>query len=107
MNRMRWMIVSASLLSAPLFAMGCEDAATTAALKTCTTDFANLQKSLSAQESTLKDLKKQLAEAQNKVGQLTKENEDLKAAKPHGKAEAAVDKKSEPTGKKAAGKGKK
>jgi septal ring factor EnvC (AmiA/AmiB activator) len=105
MNRMRWTIVSAALLAAPLFAMGCEDAATTAALKTCTTDFANLQKSASAQESTLKDLKKQLAEVQNKVGQLTKENEELKAAKDK-KAEAG-DKKSEPKGKKAAGKDKK
>lgn len=88
MNRMRLVIASAALLSMPLLGAGCENAATTEALKTCSTKLESMQKSSSAQEATLKDLKKQLAEVQGKVGELTKENEELKAAKSPGKADA-------------------
>jgi phage shock protein A len=95
MNRMRLVIASAALLSMPLVSTGCEDAATTEALKTCSTNLESIQKSSSAQEATLKDLKKQLAEVQGKIGVLTKENEDLKAGKPQAKSDA----KSEPVGK--------
>jgi len=87
MNRIRLVMVTAALLSAPLVGAGCEDAAAKETLKACNSNLESMQKSSIAQESTIKDLKKQLAEVQGKVGQLTKENEELKAGKPQSKTE--------------------
>ena len=70
---------------------GCEDTATKAALATCNTNYENLQKSSSAQSGSLSQTKAELAQAQAKVQELTKENDQLKAPKT-GKAESSATK---------------
>jgi peptidoglycan hydrolase CwlO-like protein len=76
-----------------LASAGCEDAATKAALATCNTNYENLQKSSSAQAGSLSQLKTELTQAQAKVQELTKENDQLKATKT-GKVEASASKSS-------------
>ena len=75
-----------------LVGTGCEDEAGKAALKTCNTSLESLQKSSSAQTTSMNQLKADLAQAQAKVEALTKENEQLKNPK-MGKAETPAAKK--------------
>ena len=63
-----------------------------AALNTCNTSLENAQKSSAAQTTTVNQLKADLAQAQAKVQELTKENEQLKNPK-MGKAETSAAKK--------------
>ena len=75
-----------------LVSAGCEDEAGKAALNTCNTSLENAQKSSAAQTTTVNQLKADLAQAQAKVQELTKENEQLKNPKT-GKAETSAAKK--------------
>ncbi len=64
----------------------CEDQETQDALKTCKSDLSNVQKTLATQTPTMNTLKAQLAQAEAKVQELTKEKEAMNPAK-GGKAE--------------------
>jgi hypothetical protein len=87
-------------LGALLFtSAGCEDKEAQEALKTCKNDLANEQKLATSQTGTINELKSQLAQAQAKVQELTKDNEAAKTGK-NGKAmeekgKAGEDKKAE------------
>jgi hypothetical protein len=70
---------------------GCEDKAAQAALKTCKNDLGNEQKLAASQTTTINDLKSQLAQAQAKAAEMSKEMEAAKAGK-HGKATDEKDK---------------
>jgi len=65
-----------------LVSAGCEDKATKEALATCNTKYQDLQKTSSAQMASLAQTKTELAQAQAKVQELTKEMEQLKNSKP-------------------------
>jgi exonuclease VII small subunit len=75
-----------------LVGAGCEDEAGKAALNTCSTSLQNAQKSSAAQTTAMNQLKADLAQAQAKVEELTKEKEQLKNPK-MGKAETPAAKK--------------
>ncbi len=80
-----------------LTSTACEDKVCQQQLQTCKKESADQRKECAANMAKLQDLKGQLAEAQTKVDNLTKENDELKAA-----AEAAT--KSKGKGKAAKGK---
>jgi uncharacterized protein YlxW (UPF0749 family) len=67
-----------------LTSTGCEDKVCQDALLSCKKDSTAQRKEAAAQMATISEIKSQLASAQAKVENLTKENEELKA-----KAEAA------------------
>jgi len=88
-------------LGALLFTgVGCEDKEAQEALKTCKNDLTNEQKLASSQTSTINELKSQLAQAQAKVQELSKEGESAKTGKSgkamEEKAKAGEEKKAEP-----------
>jgi hypothetical protein len=85
-------LMSLALGATLLASAGCEDEASKAALNTCNTSLESLQKSSSAQTTSMNQLKADLAQTQAKVQELTKENEQLKNPK-MGKAEAPAAKK--------------
>lgn len=81
-----------------LASAGCEDKATQEALKTCKNDLSDVQKNLATQTGSVNDLKAQLAQAEEKVQELTKASEAGKDAK----GDKAAELKAKPTeGKKA------
>ncbi len=94
MKKMRLVVMCAGLLAASVATSACEDTASKEALNICKADLEKLHKDSASQVATIDTTKKQLAEAQNKIAQLTKENEDLKASK-QGKAESSSAKKTE------------
>ena len=83
-----------------LASAGCEDKETQEALKTCKNDLGNVQKSLASQTATANDLKAKLAQAEEKVQELTKAAESGKEGKggkaSEEKAKSAEAKKAEP-----------
>ncbi len=85
-----------------LTSTACENKETEAALKTCKSDLANGQKVATDQQTTINNLKGQLAAAQAKIDEM---NKAAQAAKPEEKAKPAEPKKPEPA--KAPKKGKK
>lgn len=85
-------LMSLALGATLLASAGCEDEASKAALNTCNTSLQNAQKSSAAQTTTVNQLKADLAQAQAKVQELSKENEQLKNPKT-GKAETPAAKK--------------
>jgi len=64
-----------------LTSAGCEDKESQEALKTCKNDLGNVQKSLASQTATANDLKAKLAQAEEKVQELTKAAESGKEGK--------------------------
>jgi hypothetical protein len=79
---------------------GCEDKQAQEALKTCKNDLGNEQKLVASQAATINELKSQLAQAQAKAQEMTKDMESGKTGKNgkamEGKAKAAEAKKAEP-----------
>ena len=92
MNRKLSALMSLVLGATLLVGAGCEDEAGKAALNTCNTSLQNAQKSSAAQTTSMNQMKADLAQAQAKVQELTKENEQLKNPKT-GKAETSAAKK--------------
>ncbi len=72
-----------------LTSVACEDKDTQQALKSCRDDVSNHQKQEASQLATISDLKSQLAKAQAKVDELTKESEEKGKASEVKKAEAS------------------
>ena len=64
-----------------LTTVACEDKETQEALKTCKNDLSSAQKTEAAQMTSINDLKAQLASAQAKIGEMTKEADMAKNAK--------------------------
>jgi hypothetical protein len=89
-------ILSLVLGATLLVASGCEDEAGKAALRTCNTNLESLQKTSTAQVASVNALKRELAQSQAKVEELTKEVEQLKSPKPT-KPAAAASKTASPT----------
>jgi len=91
-----------------LASAGCEDKETQEVLKTCKNDLGNVQKSIASQTAITNDLKAKLAQAEEKVQELTKTAESGKEGKgakaSDEKAKSAEEKKAEPAkaGKKSA-----
>lgn len=83
-----------------LASAGCEDKEAQEALKTCKNDLGNVQKSLASQTATANELKAKLAQAEEKVQELTKAAEAGKEGKgakaSEEKAKATEAKKAEP-----------
>ena len=79
MTRTLSALMSLVLGAAFFVTAGCEDEASKASLKTCNSSLESLQKSSSAQTASVNQLKADLAQAQAKVQELTKENEQLKS----------------------------
>jgi hypothetical protein len=76
-----------------LTGVACENKETEAALKTCKNDLGNEQKKATDQQTTINNLKAQLATAQTKIEELSK---TAATAKPDEKAKAGEAKKEEP-----------
>ena len=64
-----------------LSSTACEDKETQEALKTCKNDLGNEQKLSTSQRATIESLKAELAQAQAKVQEMTKEGEAAKTGK--------------------------
>lgn len=64
-----------------LMSTGCEDKACKESLQTCKKEASDQRKECAGQLTTISELKTLLTETQNKVESLTKENQELKAAK--------------------------
>ena len=83
-----------------LTSAGCEDKESQEALKTCKNDLGNVQKSLASQTAAANDLKAKLAQAEERVQELSKAAESGKDGKnakaSEEKAKAAEAKKAEP-----------
>jgi hypothetical protein len=75
--------------------VACENKETEEALKTCRNDLGNEQKRGAGLQSTLNDVKSQLAAAQTKVAELSKAAEAPKNGKPEERAKGAESKKPE------------
>jgi len=99
MTRKLSAIMSLILGTALLVSAGCEDEASKTALTTCNASLQSMQKTSSAQIASMNQLKADLAQAQTKMQELTKENEQLKSPK-MGKAESSPAKKPAPAKKK-------
>ncbi len=65
-----------------LLGAGCEDKAAKQALGTCNTNLQDLQKTSSAQATSLTQMKAELAQAQARLQELTKELERIKTSQP-------------------------
>lgn len=88
-------------LGALLFtSAGCEDKVAQETLKTCKNDLVNEQKLVASQSLTITELKSQLAQAQAKIEETSKESDAAKAGKNgkamEEKAKAGEEKKAEP-----------
>jgi len=83
-----------------LTSTGCEDKAAQEALKTCKNDLINEQRLVASQSLTITELKSQLAQAQAKMEETSKESELAKTGKGgkamEEKAMAGEEKKAEP-----------
>jgi uncharacterized protein YlxW (UPF0749 family) len=93
MIRIVKMLTTVCLGALLLTSAGCEDKETQEALKTCKNDLSGEQQKAATQLATINDLKTQLAQAQAKVTELTKEGEGKadekgKAAEKKGEAKA-------------------
>ncbi len=99
-------LMTLGALSAWLLATtGCEDKVCKEQLQTCKKESSEQGKECAGNLSKIQELKTQLADAQSKVDNLTKENDELKkaaeaAAKPKGKAGKAGKGKHKKKGKK-------
>ena len=84
-----------------LASAGCQDKETQESLKTCKNDLGNVEKSLASQTATANDLKVKLAQAEEKVQELTKASEAGKEGKggkaSEEKGKSAEAKKGEPS----------
>jgi hypothetical protein len=98
MTRILKTLTTVSLGALLLTSVACQDKETEEALNTCRNDLSNEQKKEASQQTTIDELKAQLAAAQAKIADLTKESETAK----NGKAGKAMEEKGEGGGAKKA-----
>jgi len=100
MTRLGTVLASACLGAFLLATSGCEDKQCQDSLSSCRSEVSNLQKASTSQQTSMKELRDQLAQSQAKVQDLTKELESLKNGKgakaKEEKGKAAEEKKTEP-----------
>jgi hypothetical protein len=92
MTRTLKILMAAFLGTFLLTSVGCENKETEDSLKTCRSDLGNEQKKAVGQQTTIDNLKAQLATAQAKIDEMSKAGP---AAKPDEKAKAGEAKKDE------------
>jgi len=91
MTRTLTTLITVCLGAFLLTGAGCEDKEAQEALKTCKNDLGNEQKLTASHTATINELKSQLAQAQAKAAEMSKEMEAAKAGK-HGKVMEEKDK---------------
>ena len=79
MSRMLKLATLGTLSSWLLMTVGCEDKACKTDLIMCKKELADQHKECAGHQTTIKDLKELLADAQGKVETLTRENDTLKS----------------------------